>query len=195
MQNVSLNGIWKLFIAQNKDVKEKSQNFTCAKELLNDGLTAIEGSVPGNFELDLQKATGDTTDYFAYDNVLKLQELENRHLWYATEFDCDAKSDVYLKFEGIDTYSDIYLNGEKLGSTENMLIPYEFCCDRLIKEHNELLVHIYPTEIKAREFPLNSEASAQRYTISGLATRKAASTYGWDICPVPFRADFGAMFR
>lgn len=83
--NQSLDGIWDLYIAENKNVfanDNEIQNVAAISQL---NCTCIKGSVPGNFELDLER-DGLIKEIFLGTNSLGLQELENRHLWYARTF-------------------------------------------------------------------------------------------------------------
>ena len=51
-----------------------------------------------------------------------------------------------LQFDGIDTISKIYLNGNLLGSTNNMFLQYIFQINKLLRpvgEENELVVEIF----------------------------------------------------
>ena len=122
MNKYLLDGNWNLVIAENRDVKKKGFAPATINELNECGYTKIEGSVPGNFELDMVNA-GLLEDPFYSTNTLKVQELENRHLWYYREFDCDYtdEDNCYIRFEGIDTIAEVYLNGNLLGKADNML--------------------------------------------------------------------------
>lgn len=193
--NQSLDGIWDLYIAENKNVfanDNEIQNVAAISQL---NCTCIKGSVPGNFELDLER-DGLIKEIFLGTNSLGLQELENRHLWYARTFEYDLKdkNDTYLKFEGIDTFSEIYLNGRLLATTDNMLIPYEFSVsDYLLCGENEIVVHIKPTSIEARKYPSGAGAfNHNKYNAESLTVRKAPHMYGWDIMP---RAISGGIWR
>lgn len=195
LYNQSLDGFWKLYIAENKEVVADSLKLKTDKDLGASGYMCIKGTVPGNFELDLERE-GLVDEIFLGKNPLKLQELENRHLWYVRSFECDLHdmSNTFLQFKGIDTFSEIYLNGKLLAKTDNMLIPYEFeISDFLVSGENEIVVHIKPTAIEARKHP--SEAGAfnhNKYNAESLTVRKAPHMYGWDIMP---RALSGGLWR
>jgi beta-mannosidase len=54
-----------------------------------------------------------------------MRDLENKSWIYIKEFELDnlpAEENVELVFEGIDTLSDIYLDGKCLGNTDNMFL-------------------------------------------------------------------------
>ncbi len=193
--NKSLDGFWKLYIAENKDVSDNPLQFKTGKELETSGYLCIDGKVPGNFELDMQRE-GLLDDVFFGENPLKLQELENRHLWYVKsfEYECADTQDTFFQFKGIDTFAEIYLNGSLLAKTDNMLIPYEFSvADFLVSGENELVVHIIPTSIESRKYPIGAGAfNHNKYNAESLTVRKAPHMYGWDIM---VRALSGGLWR
>ncbi len=175
---------WTLVLAPNKEAAASGFNPCTVSELEQSGYLSIPASVPGNFELDLVRAGLAPDPYFAQ-NTYEFRQYENRHLWYCTRFSADVCGDgnTFLRFDGIDTVADIYLNGELLGHTENMLIEHEFCVAGRLKAQNELVVHIFPTMIEARKYPLTPENHAQEYSYASLQIRKCASMFGWDIMP------------
>lgn len=180
-----LNKNWRLYIAENQNCRTFADNVFNEKALKEYGIEPISASVPGNFELDMQKA-GLIDDPFYADNPLKIQRLENRHLWYAVDFEYTGNfpERAYLKFDGIDTFSDIYLNGGIIGSTDNMFIAYEFAAKEIKNGVNELLVHIKPTVIEARRFNFDMDVlTHQKYNAAALSARKVAHSFGWDIMP------------
>ena len=52
----SLNGIWTLYIAEHSEVRRYSEPLCTQAALNTAGFLKLNGSVPGNFELDLQTA-------------------------------------------------------------------------------------------------------------------------------------------
>lgn len=145
----------------------------------------IPGIVPGNYELDLVRA-GLLADPFYGENLLEAEKLEGRHVYYAKRFQYTAcqGTEPFLVFEGIDTVAEIYLNGHLLGKSENMLIPQEFPAKELLLEGgNELVVHIVPACIAARENKVSAGNGALRYNYETLRLRKAPHMFGWDIMP------------
>ncbi len=180
----SLNGKWALYIAENRTYRAMSTVFETEAALQTTDFLRIDGSVPGNFELDLQ-AAGKLEDPYFGTNSLSVQRLENRHLWYVRRFTFAGEAErAWLHFEGIDTFSEIYLNGKKLGETDNMFLPHEFRADGIRQGENELLVHILPTVIEARKFAFDADVHIhQPYNAASLTVRKAAHSFGWDIFP------------
>ena len=178
---LDLNGKWSLYIVPNKEVKKLGLIGKTENELKAAGISRIDGSVPGNFELDMMRE-GLLPDLFFGENPLLAQKLENRHLWYTREFDYipDGAAPSLL-FEGIDTYGEIYLNGELIGKCDNMLIAHEFPATSIKEGKNELTVHILPTTIEARQFKNTPLNSAQHYNHDSINVRKAGYMFGWDI--------------
>jgi beta-mannosidase len=176
---------WQLYMAPNKEVVASDFAPTTAAELKSSNYSAIAATVPGCFELDLV-AAGLAPDPYFSQNPWKFHTYENRHLWYTTTFSCKTEVNkyTYLRFEGLDTVCEIYINGKLLGKTENMLISHEFCAEGFLRQgENEIVVHIIPPTIYARRFPLTGNTIAQKYNYSALHIRKAAYMYGWDIMP------------
>lgn len=163
-----------------------SAHFTAktVAELERCGHTVIPAQVPGNFELDMVRA-GLLEDPYFGDNVLRLQKLEDRHVWYFTTFElaCPEDRDAVLTFEGIDTAAEIFADGALLGTAENMFIPHSFSLERLAAGTHELIVHILPASVAARKRRLPLGCVCQRESSDTLLLRKAPYMYGWDIMP------------
>ncbi len=181
---ICLDGRWQLFYEENYKCAEKAHLFTDIDSLRNSNFKKIDADVPGNFELDLMRE-GIIADLFMGKNVLAARNLENLHLWYATEFDVtDSDGKWFFGFEGIDTFSEIYLNGEKIAYTDNMLISHEIEAAGLCDGKNELVVHILPTVIQARKNIMGASSYVyQAYNADSLCIRKAPYMFGWDIMP------------
>lgn len=108
---------WKLAYAPHSDAA--GADLRRISEIEHSGFPCISASVPGNLELDLMKA-GTLPDLFFSDNVYESQKLETLHVWYYAVLDID-NSGQYLHFEGIDTFSDIFVNGS---SSEKRIICF-----------------------------------------------------------------------
>lgn len=181
-EKILLDGEWTLFYEENYKLP-KNTEYTLFDNLEESKFNSVSATVPGNFEIDLEKA-GIIDDIFFGTNPIDAQRRENYHLWYAKEFDFDGDGDYELVFEGVDTFADIYLNGQLVGSTDNMYIPHEFSLLNLKKGKNELVVHIKPVFLYAKENPVDADSTThQSYNAESLNVRKAAHMYGWDIMP------------
>ena len=177
---ISLDGAWTLYYQEHNKIG--CADFSTANELKAGGFANVPATVPGDYEIDLERA-GVIDDIFFGENCLEAQKRENLHLWYTRSFSAAETADWELVFEGIDTYAEIFLNGRKLGKTENMFIQHRFSAP-LLPGENEIVVHILPAMIEARKYPVTAGViHHQEYNAGGLMTRKAQHMYGWDIMP------------
>ena len=155
---------------------------------LNDGWT-LKGSLPGGKEIsvpaavpgcvhtDLQNA-GLAGDFFWRDNALLYREIEKSDWLYTKTFNYDASTEnMYLCFEGLDTYCDIYLNGIYLASCENMFVPHKFDVSKHLKCGENLLEVYFRTPIYAGK---GRKKLLAAFTSERLYTRRIQCTYGWD---------------
>lgn len=79
-------------------------------------------------ELDLMRA-GALPDLYFGDQIRAAWKLEDGDWWFTREFVVDAEArldDWVLRFEGIDTFAEVFLNDVSLGQADNMLIAHEF---------------------------------------------------------------------
>lgn len=183
VRKLCLDGKWKMFYCQNKQVIEEGLGFKNPSDLERSGLKSVDAAVPGNFELDLL-ANGIIDDPFFGTNALSMQEFESYHSWYCCTFHYEnVGNSEFILFEGIDTFSSVYLNNELIGTTDNMLIPHEIKANNLKNGVNELVVHILPACIEARKYELDAGCNALKYNYDSLHIRKAAHSFGWDIMP------------
>lgn len=160
-------------------------------DVLKSGVKPILASIPGNVEIDMERA-GVIPEIFWGTNVLKLEEYELYDYWYNLKFVHNdvQKSGYKLIFEGIDTISEIWLNGEKIGETDNMFIPHSFRVN--LKEENDIWVRIISPVRYADEKEYETGQWGLSYNSESIHIRKAPHTFGWDICP---RALGGGIFR
>jgi beta-mannosidase len=148
----------------------------------------LPASVPGSVYHDLMQ-NGKMDDPFWRDNFPKALKRMDHDYEYKTEFSADKallKSDaVLLRFEGIDTVADIFLNGEKLGHTENMHRTFEFEVKDLLKEEgNELRVLLHsPTRFIKEEYKHNVADGSEEAMVGFANLRKTHCMFGWDWGP------------
>jgi len=110
---------------------------------------------------------------------------------YKTEFDLQSDflnhENILLRFYGLDTISEVILNGVNLGSTNNMFVSYDFKVKLILKSKgNRLIVKLKSPTVESREkkeisgINLNTGYAA----ISGVPyLRKAQYSFGWDWGP------------
>ena len=186
-ETLSLNGAWKLeTFAQPDDGAVRS--LPLPKGL---AVKSYQATVPGCCEMELVKA-GEMPDPMFSTNALAFTALEGNQWLYTKTFRCPAREPgerAVLAFDGIDTLADVFLNGEKIGEADNMLIPHEFdVTDKIrVGAENTVQVLIRPVGLAARD-KIPGELG---WTMGGGANheffRKAPHMYGWDIMPhMPF---------
>lgn len=137
----------------------------------------LHAKVPGCLHTDLISA-GIIKDIFYRDNNDKYGWVENCSPVYETHFDAAAGDNVRLKFDGIDTFADIYLNGIHICEVHNMFIPHEFDVTSLLKERDNCLRVEFTSPIKAVEGMTESPRYA--FTSDRINARRMQCTYGWD---------------
>lgn len=183
-KRTDLTGEWMLCYLPNSQYRRQADHPTTLRAICQ-ASSCIPAQVPGNFELDLQRA-GIIGDPFFGQNVLDMQKLESMHLFYGRKFEYRKAPDCtpQLVFEGLDTVAEIFLNGKSIGQCENMLIAQRFDLSALLLDgENEIVVHISPACIAARTRKFSAANNALKYDYESLRLRKAASMFGWDIMP------------
>jgi beta-mannosidase len=175
-----LNGSWNMAFCPNAERKI----FTTIEAIHNSGLIRYPAQVPGNFELDLH-AAGVIPDPLVGLNMLELQNYETCDIWYFRHFPVEIPSEMAaeLVFEGLDCIADIYVNGSLAGSTDNMLIPHRLDVSHLLREENQIVVHIKPAVTAAQAYDYPAFLSAFSIGFESLYIRKAPHMFGWDIMP------------
>jgi beta-mannosidase len=146
----------------------------------------IDAAVPGNVELDLWKAGLERDPFFGM-AIYDYRKYEFHQWWFLRDFELGelGESGRYLlRFEGLDTFATVWLNGEELGSCDNMFIEQAFdATGRLKAGKNSIAVRIRSSLNQARkkDYPVHLFGEARSDEIAWL--RKPASCFGWDIVP------------
>jgi len=151
--------------------------------------TWIKAFVPGCVELDLMHA-GLIPDPFVGPNEEKVQWIFDEDWEYQLTFSVDdnliAHEKVILRCEGIDTVAEIILNGELIGSTDNMFRIYEFDVTNSIRSDNNTLSLRFPSLSKhlAAQYERRFIDDTSKMGIEGgHYMRKAPCHFGWDWGP------------
>ncbi len=170
VEKISLNGAWNL--------KQDSKSID------------ITAQVPGSvFEALIENNI--IEDPFYGENEHRVSWVYDSDWTYVTRFDVDSKfinhSRILLRFHGIDTLSEVYLNDELLGITENMFITHDFEVKNKLKaESNELKVILKSSTLRAKQeinkFGVNLNTGQASFP--GIPyLRKAQYSFGWDWGP------------
>ncbi|MBQ8432487.1 MAG: glycoside hydrolase family 2 [Clostridia bacterium] len=173
MKRISLNGTWTL--------TGRLQTAPHSKQL------SLTAEVPGTVALELSRQGYLPEDLYLGNNITQVREFEDYEWWYERTFTAPAeRENVFLVFRGVDCLAEYFLNGEKLGESANMFIPFEFdVSDKLTDGENTVTVHLSSPTVY--EHSLSTPIQAIGYSFAfgpeSIHTRRAAHTYGWDIFP------------
>lgn len=152
-----------------------------------DGFKGLETHIPCSLYSALLEH-GKISDPYYRENEYISTPLCDNDAQFRTRFICGGdlleRKHIKLRFNGIDSCSEITLNGRLIGKTDNMHCFYEFDVKGILKEENDLLVHIFsPNRLIAKmqeKRPLWGVDS----TMPGYPhIRKAHYMFGWDWGP------------
>ncbi len=178
--SLSLDGAWRLdFFPQPTAGAVRSLPHPCPVE-------TVAATVPGCCELDLARA-GLLPEPEVGLNVLAWRKYEGHQWLYSREFvapEIPPNGRAVLRFDGIDTLADIFLDGEKIGETANMLVAHRFDVTARLRPgatHTvQVLLRSVFLEAQSQHV---GEHSFHMGIADGAPFRKAAHMGGWDIFP------------
>jgi beta-mannosidase len=145
----------------------------------------LPAKVPGTVHLDLME-NKIISDPFKDENEKKVQWIENEDWDYQTAFTVssrDLKNDnIDLVFNGLDTFSEIYLNGQLLKKTDNMFRKWNIPVKQYLKPGNNVLQIKFQSAVNtgkelAKKVPFTMPESPRSFV------RKAQYQFGWDWGP------------
>ncbi|MDO4617280.1 MAG: glycoside hydrolase family 2 protein [Lachnospiraceae bacterium] len=154
----------------------------------NEAGDRTDGQIPGSvysFYLD----AGKMEDPYYRDNEFAALELVKQDYSFSRFFDADlsilGSENQHLRFDGVDTISEIFLNGVSIGSTDNMFCAYEFDVKGVLKETGNFLEvciqspTAYIAMMDAKDHIGGSEESMRGFS----HLRKSHCMFGWDWGP------------
>ncbi|WP_027378327.1 beta-mannosidase [Chryseobacterium daeguense] len=145
----------------------------------------LSATVPGTVHLDLMK-NNLIPDPFKDENEKKVQWVENEDWEYQSRFKVSSKElgnqNVDLVFRGLDTFSEIYLNGKLLKKTDNMFRKWEIPVKQNLKNGENILLIKFKSSVNtgkelAKTIPFTMPESPRSFV------RKAQYQFGWDWGP------------
>jgi beta-mannosidase len=163
-----------------RNLSSEKWKFKNSKE--NNWLTA---SVPGTVHLDLM-AHKMIPDPYKDENEKKVQWIENEDWDYQTRFTVFQKElshqNIDLVFDGLDTFSEIYLNGKLIQSTDNMFRKWTVPAKQNLKAGENILQIKFKSSVSvgkelAKKVPFTMPESPRSFV------RKAQYQFGWDWGP------------
>ena len=145
----------------------------------------VSATVPGNVELDLYEA-GLAPKPELGGNTQLLRVYEGYQWRYSRDFASPIwgpDDSVVLRFAGIDCFAEVYVNGNHVGSADNMLIAHEFdVTDVLLPAGGTNHVEVYirsSVEEGRKNLPPVFSNNWQRPECTSV--RRAPHSYGWNI--------------
>lgn len=184
MRKISLDGEWNLYF-----FKQGSKRIS-SPEMLSGAADCIKARVPGNAELDLMRSGLLPKDIYKGMNIKEVEKFEDYEWWYEKTFDVPKEiegKDITLLFSGVDCLAEYWLNGEKIGESDNMFIPVELEAGKKLKfgGKNTVAVRLRSVMLEAyeKETPMYSLATGWDMNFESVRIRKAAHSFGWDIMP------------
>lgn len=142
----------------------------------------LKAEVPGCVHTDLLRNKIIEDPYYG-NNESKVQWIENEDWEYKSyiivneeHFSC---KNIELLFEGLDTYTEIYLNDSIISTTNNMFRRWKIDCKKYLHiGENELRIKILsPAKMSGNIY---SKIGYELPGGSQVATRKAPYNFGWD---------------
>lgn len=145
----------------------------------------LPAKVPGTVHLDLMDNKV-IPDPFKDENEKKVQWVENEDWEYQTRFTVSSQElkndNIDLVFNGLDTFSEIYLNGKLLKKTDNMFRKWNIPVKQYLKPGNNALQIKFQSAVNtgkelAKKVPFTMPESPRSFV------RKAQYQFGWDWGP------------
>ncbi len=161
-----------------------------SKRVLGDWKFTVKGenksykaTVPGDVQSDLIKEKKIADPY--YENIdSALNKLEKSTIIYECDFTCadvELNKNAVIRFNGLDTYAQVFLNDSLLFFNDNMFLKTDIPVSRFLQKNNHLEIHFLP--IDSIEQSKIKSLSYQLPEGNRVHTRKAQYQYGWDFAP------------
>lgn len=146
----------------------------------------IDAKVPRDVHHALSDAGIIAKDLYYRKNLEEAGWVTWKYWWFRKTFTFDevSKDIVRLVFDGLDTFAVVYLNGQKLGETENMHLQYKYDVKKLLKKgSNEILVGIEPIWKRVDELHKKYPEYNTLFYPGRNLVRKTQCQFGWDWAP------------
>lgn len=147
----------------------------------------MQADVPGTVHTDLL-ANAKIENPFHRDNELKVQWVAEANWIYRRHFEVPEQilslDAIYLVAEGLDTFTTIYLNGEKVAQTANMFISHRIDIkDCLVPGKNEIQIRFDSPVAQVRGLEEKYGKMLASHETCRVYARKAQYSFGWDWGP------------
>ena len=159
------------------------------EQLSTGGQSWIPCNAPGDTYLALHKA-GRLPHPMAHENETACSWVRDREWWWRTSFSSDSVAEgerLLLTFEGLDTYASVWLDGELLGSSNNMFTPLTIDVSKHLRsgQTHVLLLKFTPPSllVTGKSMPIWPFISDPIKASKRNFHRKAQFGWGWDWGP------------
>ncbi len=171
-----------MVLSQNTNRNLNSEKWSFKKTTDSNWLSA---KIPGTVHTDLLSSKVIPDPFFGT-NEKQLQWIENEDWEYQTTFSISklelANQNCILQFDGLDTYAEVFLNGNKILDADNMFRTWKVEVKSKLKLGQNNLRIVFASAVK-----IGKEAAKKLpYVLPGdekIFTRKAQYQYGWDWGP------------
>lgn len=178
MKRIELNGQWEL---------KAVDAFHTLPAQHQQVLEWIPASVPGTVHTDLLARQIIPDPYYRM-NERDVQWIEKMQWRYRRTFIVDKnflfEQHISLVAEGLDTYSTIYINGKKIGTSDNMFTTHRFSIKKFLKK-GENTIEIFFDSPVVRSKALQKKHGALQVALEShrVYVRKAQYSFSWDWGP------------
>jgi beta-mannosidase len=146
-----------------------------------------EAVVPGCVHTDLLRENK-IEDPFYRDNEQDLMWIGESEWVYTREFKVDdytlSSKCTILSCEGLDTLADIYINGKRIASTDNMFRTWEFEVGEYLKKKNTIKIVFASAVQYVNKAAERRSFKGGGFIPNGSYLRKEQCNFGWDWGPM-----------
>ena len=144
-----------------------------------------KATVPGDVHNDLMQAAVIPDPYYS-DNANRCGWVAEQDWIYEKKFDVTEEMlenhRINIVFGGIDTFSEIYVNGTKIADTDNMFLRYAFNITEHVKVgENTLTIKLLSIREMVSKYP--KEGYFGCFDVQRIFIRKAQCHFSWDWAP------------
>jgi beta-mannosidase len=142
--------------------------------------------VPGTVHTDLL-LNHLIPDPFYRDNETKVQWVEKEDWEYKTDFSClfnrNELMPIYLEFDGLDTYAEVFLNGNSILKSDNMFRTYKIDVTAYLKNSKNQLRILFRSAVNQTDSLAKKSLLLHPCENNRHYARKAQYHFGWDFAP------------
>jgi len=170
-----------------QNVYSQTINLHSNWQFKQEGLTTwYKATIPGTVHTDLLNNKL-IPDPFYRDNETSLQWIGEKNWTYKTQFNAKqnfaSSEKIQIKFHGLDTYAEVYLNGTLILKSDNMFRTYQVDIKNLLQERNNELKIIFKSALAMTDSLAKHSNLIRPCENNRHYARKAQYHFGWDWAP------------